>query len=77
VVDRNAQALADQLVALPSRDRARIAELLLASLDGYEPGAAAAWDVEIDRRAIELESGEVSSISGDAVFAEMERRLRK
>jgi putative addiction module component (TIGR02574 family) len=77
VVDRNAQALADQLLALPSRDRARIAELLLASLDGYEPGAAAAWDVEIDRRAIELESGEVSSISGDAVFAEMDQRLRK
>jgi putative addiction module component (TIGR02574 family) len=77
VVDRNAQALADQLLALPSRDRARIAELLLASLDGYEPGAGAAWDAEIDRRAIELERGEVSSISGDAVFAEMDRRPRK
>jgi hypothetical protein len=76
VVDRNAQALADQLLALPSRDRARIAELLLASLDSYEPGAAAAWDVEIDRRGIELESGEVSSISGDTVFAEMDLRLR-
>ena len=76
MVDRNAQALADQLLALPSRDRARIAELLLASLDGHEPGAAAAWDVEIDRRGIELESGEVSSVSGDTVFAEMDLRLR-
>ena len=77
VVDRDAQAFADQLLALSPHDRARIAELLLASLDGYEPGAAAAWDAEIDRRGIELESGEVNSISGDTVFAEMDRRLQK
>lgn len=77
MVDGNAQALADQLLALPSRDRACLAELLLASLEGYEPGAGAAWDAEIERRALELETGEVVSVSGDAVFAEVERRLRK
>jgi putative addiction module component (TIGR02574 family) len=77
VVDRNAQALADQLLALPSRDRARLAELLLASLEGIEPGADAAWDAEIERRALDLETGEVGSIWGDAVFTEVERRLRK
>lgn len=77
MVDRNAQALADQLLALPSRDRARIAELLLASLEGFDPGAPSAWDAEIERRALDLETGAVSSISGDDVFAEVERRLRK
>ncbi len=77
MVDRNAQALADQLLALPSRDRARIAELLLASLEGFDPGAPSEWDAEIERRALDLETGAVSSISGDDVFAEVERRLRK
>lgn len=77
MVDRNAQALADQLLALPTRDRARIAEILLASLEGFEPGAGAAWDTEIEGRALDLDTGEVNSISGEAVFAEVERRLRK
>jgi hypothetical protein len=77
VVGRNAQALADQLLALPSRDRARLAEILLANLEGFEPEAGAGWDAEIGRRALDLETGEVGSISGDAVFAEVERRLSK
>lgn len=40
MVDRNAQALADQLLALPSPDRARLAELLLASLEERDTGAS-------------------------------------
>ncbi|MDP9177196.1 MAG: addiction module protein [Gemmatimonadota bacterium] len=76
MVDRNA-ALADQLLALPSRDRARLAELLLASLEGFETGAESAWDEEIAQRALDLESGQVASIPGEAVFAVVERRLRK
>jgi Putative addiction module component len=76
MVDRNAQALADQLLALPSRDRARLAEILLASLEGNDPGAGAAWDEEIEQRALDLETGRAVGISGDAVFAEVERRLR-
>ncbi len=76
VVDRNA-ALADQLLALPSRDRARLAELLLASLEDSDVDADSAWDSEIAQRARDLNNGSVDSISGDAVYAEVERRLRK
>ena len=77
MVDRNAQALADQLLSLPSVDRARLAQLLLASLEERDPGAEAAWNVEIDRRATELDAGQVAGIPAAAVFAEVERRLRR
>ena len=77
MVDRNAQALADQLLSLPSTDRARLASLLLASLEERDVGAAAAWDAEVDRRAADLESGRVAGIAATEVFAEVERRLRR
>ncbi len=76
MVDRNAAAIADQLLALPSPDRARLAELLLASLEDVDPDADALWDQEIDRRSAELASGRVVGIPAADVFAEVERRLR-
>ena len=77
MVDRNAAAIADQLLALPSPDRARLAELLLASLEDFDPDADAHWDQEIDRRSAELASGRVVGIPAADVFAEVERRLRR
>ena len=75
--DRSPAALADQLLALPSGDRARLAQLLLASLEDYEPVAVAAWDEEIARRADELASGRVAGVPAADVFAEAERRLHR
>lgn len=77
MVDRNAEVLADQLLALPSADRARLAQLLLASLEERDPGAADAWNEEIDRRATDLTAGRVAGIPAAEVFAEVERRLRR
>ena len=77
MVDRNAEALAAQLLAWPSADRARLAELLIASLEPADADADAAWDEEIDRRAAELDGGAVRSIPADEVFAELDRRLRR
>jgi putative addiction module component (TIGR02574 family) len=77
MVDRNAAAIADQLLALPSADRARLAQLLLASLEERDPGSATVWDDEITRRAADLETGRVAGIPADEVFAEVERRLRR
>ena len=74
---KNGVSSPDQLLALPSRDRARLAQLLLASLDGTDPDAAAAWDDEIARRAADLDQGRVAGISAAEVFAEVERRLRR
>ncbi len=77
MVDRNAEALADQLLALPSVDRARLAELLLASIEERDADSAAVWNEEIDHRANELDSGGVAGIAAADVFAEVERRLRQ
>ena len=76
MVDRNAQAVAAQLLTLPAQDRARLAALLLASLEGADGDAAAAWDEEIARRATQLATGEVQGVSASDVFAEVERRLK-
>ena len=77
MVDRNAAAIADQLLALPSPDRARLAELLLASLEDVDQDADSLWDQEIERRSAELASGRVVGIPAKDVFAEVERRLRR
>jgi toxin ParE1/3/4 len=76
MVDRNAQAVAAQLLTLPAQDRARLAALLLASLEDVDADAAAAWDEEIARRTAQLEAGEVEGVPASEVFAEVERRLK-
>ena len=76
MVDRNAQAVAAQLLTLPAEDRARLAALLLASLEGADSDAADAWDAEIARRTGQLAAGEVESVPAADVFAEVERRLK-
>lgn len=75
MVDRNAEALATQLLSLPPAERAHMAELLLASLEGQDPDAVDAWDEEIARRASELDAGTVRGIAAADVFAAVERRL--
>ena len=77
MVDRSAAAIADQLLALPSPDRARLAELLLASLEERDTDAEALWDAEIARRSTELTIGRVAGIAAADVFAEVESRLRR
>ncbi len=76
MVDRNAQAVADQLLTLPAQDRARLAALLLASLEGADSDASAAWDAEISQRSEQLAAGDVQGVPAAEVFAEVERRLR-
>ena len=75
MVDRNAEVLAQQLLAWPVADRARLAELLIASLEPSEIGSEAAWTVEIDRRAADLDSGQVKGVAVAQVLAEIDRRL--
>lgn len=77
MVDRNADALADQLLALPSADRARLADLLLASIEERDADATLAWNEEIDTRANELDNGLIAGIPAAEVFAEIERRLHR
>ena len=77
MVVRNAEALADQLLALPSVDRARLAELLLASIEERDADSAAVWNEKTGRRTNELDSGRVDGVAATDVFAEVARRLRQ
>jgi putative addiction module component (TIGR02574 family) len=59
----DADKLLEEALRLPDRERLRLAERLLASLDGEpDPDAAEAWDEEIARRSREIEEGPVESI---------------
>lgn len=75
MVDRNAEVLAEQLLTWPTSDRARLAALLLASIEPSEGEVEAAWDQEVDQRASELDVGHVRSIPAADVFAAIDRRL--
>ncbi len=62
---------------LSPEDRATLAEVLLASLEGdLEPELDAAWDEEIRRRVAEVESGAATLVPADEVFARVRRSLR-
>lgn len=75
MVDRNAEVLAQHLLTLPPHDRARLAELLLASLEGEDAEVDAAWSEEIERRLAEFDRGAMEAIPAEEVFSALERRL--
>jgi len=60
---------------LPERERARLAELLLSSLD-EEDEIAAAWADEAERRFEELKSGRTKALPADEVLERIRSRLR-
>jgi putative addiction module component (TIGR02574 family) len=62
--------LAQLSLALSPDDRARLAELLLSSLEA-EPKSdiEAAWDEEIRERLAAYDRGEVEAIDAETVFA--------
>jgi putative addiction module component (TIGR02574 family) len=72
------EELSARAKTLPSRDRARLAEELLDSLQGEsDTEAGAAWDLEIERRVTEIESGTVKLIPAEDVHAEARRLIRR
>jgi putative addiction module component (TIGR02574 family) len=69
-------SLEAELLRLPARDRARIAELLLASLDEEaESDVDEAWAAEAERRLAELRAGTVTGVPAADVHARVETRL--
>jgi putative addiction module component (TIGR02574 family) len=79
---RSNDNLETELLSLPPRDRARLAEVLLASLDSepeIEPvrEVEAAWRAEGERRLAELRQGVVAGIPAEQVFAQAADRARR
>ena len=69
------EELSQQARTLGLRDRARLAEELLASLDeaGEDADAEAAWQKEIQLRVEQIKSGSAKLIPAEEVFAESAR----
>ena len=69
--------LEQQAKALTPEERAKLAEILLESLqEAPIADIEAAWDREIQKRAAAYDRGELQTISAEDVFAEA-RRLAK
>src|SRR5512138_3939831 len=68
----------DSALALPARDRARLAHELLVSLDtGSDADAADAWVAELENRAREVRSGAVATEDWETVRARLVDRWRR
>ena len=68
------EELAVQAIALSPEDRARLADLLLASLpDAEDAEVDAAWDRELKRRLDSIETGTARLAPAEEVHAEARR----
>lgn len=64
------QALEAAALLLPSEQRAKLAERLIASLD-RDPEVEAAWAQEIKRRIADLEAGLVDTIPAEEALEQI------
>lgn len=71
----SAQELEAEVLKLPSHERARLAEVLISSLD-EEDEIAEAWVAEAERRYEELRTGKVQGVPAEDVLARVRASLR-
>jgi len=73
----SSRQLEAQVLELPPRERARLAERLISSLDEEtDPDAEAAWIREGERRLEELNSGKAKGRAAAGVFRRARAALR-
>ena len=65
-----------RVLGLPRRERARVARELLASLEEPDDAIAAAWVDELERRAREVATGKVATLSWEEVREAITAELR-
>jgi putative addiction module component (TIGR02574 family) len=72
-----ARQVESKALRLPTRERARLAERLILSLDEQtDPDAEKLWAEEAERRLDELRSGRVKSRAAESVFRKARSTLR-
>jgi len=76
-MSRPIKRLETEILSLPAEERARLAQMLLVSLEGEAEAddsetIAQAWAEEIEKRVAEVRSGAVKLVSGEDVFKEIE-----
>jgi putative addiction module component (TIGR02574 family) len=71
------QTVENEALSLPQEDRAKLAQKLLLSLDSLsEEELNQTWLIEADRRARELDNGDVQPISAEEVRRKARALLR-
>jgi putative addiction module component (TIGR02574 family) len=68
--------LSSQARTLPSADRVRLAEDILATVHQQDGEVEAAWDEEIRLRIADIDAGTAKLIPAEEVFAEIRRLLK-
>lgn len=64
------------VLALPGRERARLAQRLLASLDEDQKEVRDAWVAEVEERLARYRAGEIEALSVEEVMREARKRAR-
>ena len=73
----NASTIAEQAMALPVEERAKLIECLLDSLDTLpEQDAESLWLDAAQRRAHEIDKGKVQLVTPDELARRVQARLR-
>lgn len=66
--------LEQEAAKLSPTERAALIERLHSLDEPQEPEIEAAWDAEISRRILEVESGDVQLLDGPGVIAELRKK---
>ena len=77
-MQKTVEEITDELLNLPAKDRAKLAEKLIASLDedGISPDVEAAWLKEAERRMSEIKAGRVKGRSAEDVIRDARNSLK-
>ena len=67
-------ALMNEIISLPTEERARMAEALLQSLNPQDESVTAAWLAVANRRRNEIASGQVQAIPVEQVCERIRQR---
>lgn len=76
-MNKAATEVLEAALALPDDERAKLAELLIESLDGApDAGQETAWAAEIERRLERIEAGVAKSLPMEEALARLHRAAR-
>lgn len=70
------EELSRKALSLSPEERVQLAEELLATVQEVDAEVEAAWDDEIKRRIIEIESGTAKLVPAEEVFAEIRSLIK-
>ena len=71
------EGLLAEILRLPRAERARMAEVLLSSLEEPDEEVARAWATELERRSRELAEGHVQPVAWETVRTEILKELQQ